>query len=93
MMSIHDLGGEVALLQAFQGLDTQRVVVYSHEEEVVTEPMELVREGLEPRKLFVQKLEVPCLLGVSIPSFKEAKRTFLIPEIGNMITFLLEPFS
>ena len=26
-------------------------------------------------------------------SFKEAKRTFLIPERGNMIFFLLEPFS
>ena len=57
MMSIHDLGGKIAFLKPFQRLDTQRVVVHSHEEEIVTESMELVREGLKPMKLSVQKLE------------------------------------
>ena len=33
------------------------------------------------------------LLGVSIPSFREAKRTFLIPERGNMFFIFPEPFS
>ena len=36
--------------------------------------------------------EVPRLINVSIPSFKEAKGTFLSPEKGNMFFFLQDPF-